>query len=333
MIKVLFLASNPDSTQALNLDEEIRSITEKLRASEYRDVLELVSLWAVRPDDLLQALNQHKPQIVHFSGHGSQQGEIILMDKNRQIQPVSASAIKMLFTTLKDNIRVVVLNACYSQTQATAISEVIDCVVGMDKAVGDDAAITFAASFYRAIGFGRSVAEAFDQGKTAIMLEGIPESNTPHLLTRAGIDASAVFLLDNTSVSISNEVYQHLPPQMKELANRGVAYIEVPAPLSITKLVQSAFGTSYVVCELRMRQTEAVFLFRVAKFMKIGDAAEYLAHRLLPHMDFEDYEWQLVLDNKWLPSHHTFETSGVKTGDIVLLIGNHKSPTWAPSIR
>ncbi len=117
------------------------------------------------------------------------------MDNNRQVKPVSAEALKMLFTTLKDNIRVVVLNACYSEIQAQAIAEVIDCVVGMSTAIGDDAAIIFAASFYRAIGFGRSIKEAFDQGKTAIMLEGIPEANTPQLLTRMGVDASSLTLL------------------------------------------------------------------------------------------------------------------------------------------
>ena len=196
MIKVLFLSSNPEGTPALKLDEEARLIIQKIRASEYRDVLKLETLWAVQPDDLLQALNEHKPQIVHFSGHGSESGEIVLMDNNRQAKPVSAEALKMLFTTLKDNIRVVVLNACYSEKQAQAISEVIDCVVGMNTAIGDEAAIVFAASFYRAIGFGRSIKDAFDQGKAAIMLEGIPESSTPQLLIRKGIDPASVVLIE-----------------------------------------------------------------------------------------------------------------------------------------
>ena len=197
MIKVLFLTSNPEGTPALKLDEEARLINQKIRASEYRDVLKLETLWAVRPDDLLQALLEHKPQIVHFSGHGSEAGEIVLMDNNRQVKPVSAEALKMLFTTLKDNIRVVVLNACYSQIQAQAIAEVIDCVVGMSTAIGDEAAIVFAASFYRAIGFGRSIKGAFDQGNTAIMLEGIPEANTPQLLTRMGVDPAAIVLIES----------------------------------------------------------------------------------------------------------------------------------------
>lgn len=195
MVKILFFASNPRSTRRLALDEEIRLIQAKIRAAEYRDVIVLLPAMAARPDDLLQQLNEHKPQVVHFSGHGSSAGEIILMDEKRRAKPVSATALKKLFTTLKDNIRVVVLNACFTQVQAEGIREVIDCVVGMKTGISDEAAITFAASFYRAIGFGRSVKEAFDQGNVALSLEGIPEENTPQLVCRQGVDPSTVFLI------------------------------------------------------------------------------------------------------------------------------------------
>jgi hypothetical protein len=198
----VFLAANPAATNQLRLDEEIRAITEKIRVSEHRDMLELTSMWATRPDDLLQALNQHRPHIVHFSGHGSSTGEIILVDNSGNPKPVTTQALKALFTTLKDNIRVVVLNACYSQLQARAITEVIDCAIGMNAAIGDKAAIVFAASFYRAIGFGRSVQEAFDQGKTALLLEGIPEENTPELLTKIGVDPHKLFLISPSPAAV-----------------------------------------------------------------------------------------------------------------------------------
>jgi hypothetical protein len=201
--KILFLASNPNDTSRLGLDEEVRSIAAKIRASEHRDVLELISVWAVRPDDLLQELNTHRPTVIHFSGHGSESGEILLMDNDRQPKLVSTAALKALLISLKDNIRLVVLNACYSKVQAAAISEVIDCVIGMNTAIGDEAAIIFAAAFYRAIGFRRSLKEAFDQGKVAIMLEGIPEENTPELFVRQSVDPSSVFLL-NTPHNVSD---------------------------------------------------------------------------------------------------------------------------------
>jgi hypothetical protein len=195
-VKVLFLAANPRATTALSLDEESREIGSKIRAADHRDAVEFLTKWAVRPDDLLQYLNQHKPHIVHFSGHGSPSEQIILAGADGQPRAVSKEALVSLFTTLKDNIRVVLFNACYSRSQAEAIREFIDCSIGMNQAIGDRAAITFAASFYRAVGFGRSVQEAFDQGKTALLLEGIPEEHTPELLARTGVDPSRIVLLD-----------------------------------------------------------------------------------------------------------------------------------------
>jgi tetratricopeptide (TPR) repeat protein len=185
-IKTLFLAANPNGTIHLALDEEIREISDKIRLSEGRDVLDIVTAWAVRPDDLLQYLNQYKPQIVHFSGHGSDAGEIILVDNKGDAKSVSSRALKKLFTTLRDNIQIVFLNACYSRIQGEAINKVIDYVIGMNKEVGDRAAIVFAASFYRALGFDRTIQEAFDQAITALLLEGIPEEDTPVLLVRHG---------------------------------------------------------------------------------------------------------------------------------------------------
>ena len=66
-VKILFLAANPLEQSRLALDEEIRAITAQIRSADHRDALELVSGWAVRPDDLQQLLLQHKPQVVHFS--------------------------------------------------------------------------------------------------------------------------------------------------------------------------------------------------------------------------------------------------------------------------
>jgi tetratricopeptide (TPR) repeat protein len=193
-IKALFLAANPRSTSRLAIDEEMHAIEQKLRAAEYRDALVFQSAWAVRPDDLLQLLNQHQPHIVHFSGHRSSEGLSLAGDDGRD-RLVTTRALKMLFTTLKGNIRLVVLNACYSHEQAQILVEIIDCVIGMKKSIGDEAATVFASSFYRAIGFGHSLREAFDQGITSLLLEGIAEEETPDLLVKEGVDANKVVLI------------------------------------------------------------------------------------------------------------------------------------------
>jgi hypothetical protein len=192
---VLFFAANPSGTTPLALDEEAREIELKIRASDHRDALELLTKWAARPDDLIQFLNQHRPAVVHFSGHGSPTAELILLDHDRNAKPVSKEALAALFRALKGQIRVVFLNACYSQAQAEAITQEIDCAVGMSRAVGDRAAITFAASFYRALGFGASVRNAFEQARVALLLEGIPEEGTLQLLVKPGVDPDQVFVV------------------------------------------------------------------------------------------------------------------------------------------
>jgi hypothetical protein len=197
-VKVLFLAANPTGSTPLALDEEIREITNKIRASDHRDSLKLVSRWAVRPDDLLQALNEERPHVVHFSGHGNADGELIMLDQDRRPQPVSGDALAAVFGAVRDNIRVAVFNACLSTPQARAVTKHIDCAIGMKHPIGDAAAITFAASFYRALGFGRSVREAFEQGRVALQLAGIPEHKIPQLVVKKGVDAASLVLVQQS---------------------------------------------------------------------------------------------------------------------------------------
>jgi CHAT domain/GAF domain len=183
MIKILFLAANPKDTDPLRLGEEVRAIKERLRLADLRDQIEVEQEHAVRVADLQGFLLRHKPHIVHFSGHGSRAGEIILEDVKGQSKPVSPAALKRTFATLKDNIRCVVLNACYSEVQAKGIAESIDCVVGMTRAIGDESAIAFAASFYQGLGYGRNIQEAFDLGCGQIDLEGLGDEDVPRLET------------------------------------------------------------------------------------------------------------------------------------------------------
>ncbi|RLI49373.1 MAG: hypothetical protein DRP09_20700 [Candidatus Thorarchaeota archaeon] len=227
-IKILFLGAYPD-IKPLKLDEEVRAIRQKLRMSEHRDTFDWDSAWAVRPDDLLQMLNEHKPHIVHFSGHGSPSGEIILVDENvingnRNPKPVSPEALRRLFQVVADNVRVVLLNACYSRIQAEAIKDFVDCVIGMNSEIGDQAAIIFASSFYRALGFGRSVKEAFEQGRVALMLEGIPEENTPELLCRSNVDPSRIFLIGAESEFLESPVKIVDATEVSDLPERRIKF-------------------------------------------------------------------------------------------------------------
>ncbi len=180
---ILILAANPSDTTRLRLPKEVREIEEGLALSEGRDRFKVVSQWAVRPDDLRRALLKYQPQIVHFSGHGEGDHGLIFESDNDKSKRVSGEALARLFG-LCPSVECVLLNACYSQVQAAAMGQKVDYVIGMSQDIGDRAAINFAVGFYDALGYGRTVPEAYEFGLAAIDLEGIDETATPVLQVR-----------------------------------------------------------------------------------------------------------------------------------------------------
>lgn len=178
--KILFLSSNPTNTGRLRLDKEVREIAGGLKRSNERDRFTLISSFATRVEDLRRNLLDHSPQIVHFAGHDGTDGIVIEKDNGEAFQ-VPNDALADLFGLCVDQIECVILNACYSAVQVDAIVKHIPYVIGMSGAVSDTAAIEFAVGFYDALGAGKSIEVAFEFGRNAVALKGIPEHLTPVL--------------------------------------------------------------------------------------------------------------------------------------------------------
>ncbi len=213
-IKILILAANPKGSDRLRLDEEVREIKAALEQSQHRDEFAVIQEWAVRVDDLQKLLHNHAPQVVHFSGHGTGAEGLVLENELGREQPVSTQALAGLFK-LFPTVRCVCLNACYSEVQAKEICQYIDCVVGMNQAIGDKAAIQFAKGFYRALGAQRSFQDAYELGKNAIALQNIPDELIPVLKLKPSIPSTDLTLFplpSSISAKIMNESSSAVPP-------------------------------------------------------------------------------------------------------------------------
>ncbi|HVG45921.1 MAG TPA: CHAT domain-containing protein [Longimicrobium sp.] len=200
-LKILFFAADPlslpegGSRPRLRLDDDVRGIKEKIRLSEYRDAVEVHFRLAARPDDLLQALYEVRPDVVHFSGHGWSEGLIFMGPEGQGSHRVRGEALTTLFRSFPDTIRLVVLNACDSHALAEEIAGVVGCAIGMRGEITDEAAITFGSSFYRAIGFGESIQAAVDQARSAVGLSHFAERDLPRLAAREDVDPAALVLV------------------------------------------------------------------------------------------------------------------------------------------
>ena len=198
---VLFFSADPLSVPPearharMMLDEELREIRRKVRAAEHRDALVLDPRPAARPDDLIQALNEVRPQVVHFSGHGGLEGLVFAGGDGRSVQRVRAEAVAHLLDAFRGDVRLVFLSACFSLPQAEAAARVVGCAIGTPSSISDEAAVAFGASFYRAVAFGRSVQAAFDQARLSLELDHVCEREFPTLVTAPGVDPARIFLV------------------------------------------------------------------------------------------------------------------------------------------
>jgi len=220
-ITVLFFAADPFTDEKLRLDEEVHAIGEMIRKSKHGKSVRLESWWAVRPLDILQAINECRPRVVHFSGHGSDQDEIVFKDNAGRVKLVSKEAIVQTMAAASDDIQLVFFNTCYSRGQAEAVVQHVPAAIGMNASIRDDAARVFSAQFYSAIGFGLSIGKAFQQAKAALMLEGIPEESTPELFVATGLkDDSLVLVKPGTPVVTAAEPADRADGNRKKRGSR-----------------------------------------------------------------------------------------------------------------
>lgn len=193
-ITVLFMAFNPAEQSPLRLDQEARDIEEKIKLSKHRDSVKFKTKWAVRAADILQAINDYNPEIIHFSGHGNEDG-LALEKTDGSTHFVHVDAITQAIQTTSDNIKLIFFNTCHSHTQAEAVTEYIDVAIGMNDTISDEAAKVFSAQFYSSIGFGYSVEKSFQQGIAALMLENTDEDHIPQLFMKKQVHAQEVVIV------------------------------------------------------------------------------------------------------------------------------------------
>jgi len=185
---ILYLTASPNDPDLelppLRTDLEMKKVKERLQLSRTRDQYRIEFCPASEWDDLSQALADYDPQVVHFAGHGDSDGNLLLEDAVGGAAPTTPEGLASLFGLHRATITCVIVNACYSERLARAMSQHIDHVVGMRWEIGDEAAIEFSVGFYTGLFAGHPVPEAFKRGLAHIQRSEAtgPEYQTPLLL-------------------------------------------------------------------------------------------------------------------------------------------------------
>ena len=96
MIRILFLTANPSvgtDEPPLKLYREFESIDEKIWSSKYRNKFELIPRFSSSTGKLSDYIVRFRPNIVHFSGHGTSKGEPVFQDEYGASQVANPSAV------------------------------------------------------------------------------------------------------------------------------------------------------------------------------------------------------------------------------------------------
>lgn len=200
-VRVLLITANPADTSRLAIGEEHREIIRRLRVSDLREAFEVQPAPQIRLDEVAAELQRVKPAVVHFSGHGSTDGELLLVGATGAAEPADPDALAKIFEVLSREtpVRCVVLHACFSDALAARLTPFVDCVIGVPAALKDTLAISFAGAFYQALGFGRSVRAAFDLAVAEVQLLS-PDTPAPQTLrARPEIALDALRLIDDAT--------------------------------------------------------------------------------------------------------------------------------------
>ncbi len=209
-IRILFIQATPPDWKPLDIGTEQRNLDQALNQALKRDAFEWQVVPAARVNDLLPRLRRYQPHVVHFAGHGSRQGEIILnAPDGKAAHPLSAedfAATLLLYLEKADPpVRLAVLAGCHTAQAAELLSAAVDCAVGMADDV-DDAAMAevFTPALYRALGDHGRVQDALSEAHQALRNHGWDrEADAVQPYVRPGVDVEAVVLTADTRRTLS----------------------------------------------------------------------------------------------------------------------------------
>ncbi len=214
-VTILFITANPPGWSQLDLEQERKEFTKALRSNRYGDRFEDKYLFAAQVGDILQALRDHQPTVVHMSQHGDYQGELVFTsaDHGEDAPTLSPEGLAEKLQIFQEGaewpVRLVVLATCNSATAAQLVAQHVDCAIGMGNDVGDEALATrFTPSFYAALADGKSVKNAMASAKNAMMHDGgrfaVKDAEAVQLFNRDGVDPASLKLTELVQPPLSD---------------------------------------------------------------------------------------------------------------------------------
>jgi len=144
--KILFVSSVPEDKNYIDVGQESDTISEVLGIMRQDSKFQFIHKHGIIRGKFREILQDYKPDIIHFSGHGGEKEGLVFQDN----EEISKEMLRDIFDGLH-NIQLIYLNACYSAKQTDALKNLTNVknIIGMNKSIADYIAIQFSTNFYK----------------------------------------------------------------------------------------------------------------------------------------------------------------------------------------
>ncbi len=164
-IKILFVEANPLDTAGLRTTQELRDLQGALMAARFGADFAVIPMLAARGGDLLNALAEHQPHILHVAAHGDGDGLLLNHPNDERSELLTGDDLLRIVRTHQDaatqRLHLVVMPDCYTAPLAELLGAVVDAAVGMTDEVEDvPVQQVITPVFYRRLADGTTVANA-----------------------------------------------------------------------------------------------------------------------------------------------------------------------------
>jgi len=182
-----------------NQDNEYKDLVDIISSSDYRDNSKQTLLLPTNLKDIIDTLNREKPHIVHFSGHGSSEGKLEILDSSGHYdEHISGETLRGLFKTIK-SVRFIFFNTCYSKSFGELLIQEIDYILVMEGKIQNRTAKDISNRFYKSFLANQTIQDSFKQ--IEVYLSNSSEKDIPKLLNRDNISDITIENITNPNIS------------------------------------------------------------------------------------------------------------------------------------
>jgi hypothetical protein len=186
-VRVLFISANLDRKRLLNIDRELNEIHTLVDSTDGRDRFDLTAMPNIELTQVARHLQRQRPHVLHFSGHGGPDGALQMRGPGETPINIRPEGLAGLLAVLGGSLKLVVLNACYTDTLAQKIIEQMDVVVlGMTHAVLDPTALQYARGLYQTLFGGATIRASHLAAQAMLVGYGQVDADVPKMRVRDG---------------------------------------------------------------------------------------------------------------------------------------------------